>query len=121
MARRRYAGGQTTQAVGALGGGWGGAVLNILFTVFMIAIVFGVLLDAVVVTNTTLAGTTGSNVAIGTTGSTPISVFVSLISYIVTLANFVGIIILLAIIAVVILVLYFFFRPGGGMGAATGM
>ena len=55
--------------------GWGDQVLDILFTVFIIAIVFGVLLIAVTVTNTTLAGTAGANVPIGSTSSTALSVF----------------------------------------------
>jgi hypothetical protein len=56
---------------------------------------------------------------IGTTGSSAVSVFQSLVGYLVTLANFVGIIILLVIIMIVILVIYALFAPvggGGGMG-----
>ena len=102
--------------------GWADQVLEILFAVFIIAIVFGVLLDAVVVTNTTLSTTTGANIPIGTTSSTAISVYGSLVGYLVTLANFVGIIILLAIIVVVISVLYYFFGGNkGGGGAFSGL
>lgn len=78
------------------------------------------MLIAVVVTNNTLANTNGANVNVGSTGQTPLNVFSTLVGYLVTLANFVGIIILLAIVVVVIAVLYLFFRPGGG-GGISGM
>ena len=50
---------------------------------------------------------------VGTTGTTPVTVFNTLAAYLVTISNFVGIIILLAIIVVVIGVLYFFFGNRG--------
>lgn len=53
-------------------------------------------------------------------GSSPTSVYQSIVEYLVTLANFVGIIILLVIIMIVILVIYALFAPiGGGMGGGT--
>ena len=107
---------------GFLSGGWSGAVLRTLVSVFVIAIVFGVFLDATVVTNNTLSNTPGANVAIGTTGQTAISVYQTLVGYLVTLANFVGIIILLVIIMIVILVIYALFAPmGGGFGGGYGV
>jgi hypothetical protein len=118
MARRRreYGGAPAVGYGGFLGGGWAGSVLRTLVSVFVIAIVFGVFLDATVITNNTLSNTPGANTDIGTTGQTAISVFQTLISYLVTLANFVGIIILLVIIMIVILVIYALFAPIGGAG-----
>ena len=101
--------------------GWGDQVLDILFTVFIIAIVFGVLLIAVTVTNNTLSQTTGANVNIGSSGQNAITVFGSLVGYLVTLSNFVGIIILLAIIVVVIGVLYYFFGNRGTSAFGGGL
>ena len=105
---------------GFLGGGWAGAVLRTLVSVFVIAIVFGVFLDATVITSNTLASTPGANTVIGGTGQTALSVFQTLVGYLVTLANFVGIIILLVIIMIVILVIYALFAPVGGMSAGVG-
>ena len=104
-----------------MGGGWAGAVLRTLVSIFVIAIVFGVFLDATVITSNTLNNTTGANVLIGTTGQSAVTVFTTLISYLVTLANFVGIIILLVIIMIVILVIYALFAPMGGGGGGGGM
>ena len=119
MARRQVQqGGQ--QYGGFLGGGWAGAVLRTLVSVFVIAIVFGVFLDATVITNNTLANTPGANSQIGTTGSNALGVYQTLIGCLVTLANFVGIIILLVIIMIVILVIYALFAPVGGMGGGGG-
>ena len=57
----------------------------------------------------TVLTATPSSMNIGTSSSTPVSVFGALAAYMVTLSNFVGIIILLAIIVVIIGVLYYFF------------
>ncbi|MGC8572331.1 MAG: hypothetical protein ACP5LH_03585 [Candidatus Micrarchaeia archaeon] len=107
---------QPSSSGGMMSSGWSGAVLNTLFAVFVIAIVFGVFLIAAVITGNTLSTTAGANNVIGNTNQTPISVFQTLLSYLVTLANFVGIIILIVIIMIVIAVVYMIFRPNNGGG-----
>ena len=119
------------QSNSGLGGGWGGAVMNILFIVFSISVVFGVFLIAVVDVGNTISGLsyycvgtpcTGANQisqTIGTTTATPYTTYQGLVSYLVTLAQFVGIIILLAIVGVLIYVLgsgVFGFLTGNGNG-----
>lgn len=123
MAKKRveFAAGGNAQYGGFLSGGWSGSVLRTLVSIFVIAIVFGVFLDATVVTQNTLATTPGANNVIGNTGQTAIGVFQTLVGYLVTLANFVGIIILLVIIMIVILVIYALFAPVGGMGGTVGV
>jgi hypothetical protein len=121
MARRRSMAPQQGPGYGGfLGGGWAGSVLRTLVSIFVIAIVFGVFLDATVITNNTLINTPGASTNIGTTGQSAVSVYQTLIGYLVTLANFVGIIILLVIIMIVILVIYALFAPVGGMGGGGG-
>ena len=100
-----------------MGGGWGAAVMNILFIVFSISVVFGVFLIAVVQVGNTLQGTTGSQTDIGNSSQSAYQTYENLVSYLVTLAQFVGIIILLAIVGVLIYVLgsgVFGFLTGGG-------
>ena len=69
---------------------------------------------------TTTASGTLNTAAQKIAGATPSSIYTSLVAYLVTLANFVGIIILLVIIMIVILVIYALFAPIGGVSMGTG-
>ncbi len=97
------------------GGGWAGATLNTIYTVFALAVIFGVFLIAVIQVGNVLQNTSGSNTTIGTTGQTPYQVFTTLVGYLVTLAQFVGIIVLLVIVGLLIYVL------GTGVLSAMGV
>lgn len=69
---------------------------------------------------------TASAQHVGTTGSSPEAVYATLAGYLVTLANFTGIVILMVIILIVIMVIYTLFTPvsgssAGGMGTGEGL
>lgn len=44
----------TSKTSGVISGGWGGATLNVLYTVFIVAIIFGVILTATAITSSTI-------------------------------------------------------------------
>lgn len=83
----------------------GMSIYSILVMIFVIVILVTVILIATVDFQTTLSSINGSNVVIGSTGQTAITLFNTLVSNYVTLVSFVGLIILLLLIGLLFVAL----------------
>jgi hypothetical protein len=98
-------------------GGWLNPVIGIIFAIIFLSVLIGVGFIVEVQVSSTLASTTGANVAIGTSGTSALTAYNSVAQNLVTLVNFLTIIVLLAIVSVVLLVLAL--AMGGFMGGGV--